>query len=180
MQGQVVVDEAASVVEHAGKAADAVVDAVADTLGDVGEAVAAQAGEAKDGVVEQVAAIAEEVHSETGPAHGHEDVADDDEALRALLDRPPPKVGWLQYVPHCFTIRIMQGFEDPIAKIPLHPEPAPSLHLPGEQEDAQHPYALPDHLDREATEAAAHAPKHPGDMGDPAKPSFAAVAAKKV
>lgn len=71
---------------------------------------------------------------------------------------------------------MLQGFEDPIAKIPLHAEPAPSLHLPGEQEDAKEPFALPDHLDRGATEAAWNAPEHAGDTGDPAKPSFAAVA----
>lgn len=79
---------------------------------------------------------------------------------------------------HTKHTHTLQGFEDPIAKLPEHPEPAPSLHLPGEEEDKLHPLELPSHFDRSATEAAAHAPLHPGDQGDSGKPSFAAVAAK--
>ncbi len=111
---------------------------------------------------------------------------EDKDTLQALLNKPPPEV-WCVLMherhtsPHIMIIINLyhqQGFEDPIAKLPMHPEPATSLHLPGEEDDRAHPMDLPQHLDRDGTEAAAHAPLHPGDQGDTGKLSFAAVAAK--
>lgn len=77
-------------MEQASSAAEVVV-------GNANDEVVEQASSAGDSVAAQASSVAEAVAGGVAPksskTYDHE--VDDDEALRALLDRPPPEVGVL-------------------------------------------------------------------------------------